>query len=106
MLRKLGADVHSVANGVEALAMLREADFDVVLMDCQMPEMDGYEATRQLRGSADTRKNQHIPVIALTANALATDREKCLAAGMNDYLSKPIDRARLAQALIAATSAA
>jgi len=105
LLRKLGAQVHSVANGVEALAALRDADFDVVLMDCQMPEMDGYEATRQLRSSTGSRNNRNIPVIALTANALATDREKCLAAGMNDYLSKPIDRARLAQALLSATGA-
>jgi len=102
MLRKLGAAVLSVANGIEALEALRLRDFDVVLMDCQMPDMDGYEATRQLRNSKDTRQNRDIPVIALTANAFATDREKCIAAGMNDYLSKPIDRARLEQALVSA----
>jgi signal transduction histidine kinase/CheY-like chemotaxis protein len=99
MLRKLAADVHSVANGIDALEALRTLEFDVVLMDCQMPEMDGYEATRQLRASNCTHKNRNIPVIALTANALALDREKCIAAGMNDYLSKPIDRARLEKAL-------
>ena len=99
MLRKLGADVHSVTNGIEALEALRIRDFDVVLMDCQMPEMDGYEATRQLRKSTGARNNRNIPVIALTANALATDREKCIAAGMNNYLSKPIDRERLEHAL-------
>ena len=104
MLRKLGADAHSVANGIEALEALRTRDFDVVLMDCQMPEMDGYEATRQLRNSEATHKNRDIPVIALTANALGMDREKCIAAGMNDYLSKPIDRARLEQALVIAVS--
>ena len=102
MLRKLGAEVHSVSNGIEALQALRARDFDVVLMDCQMPEMDGYEATRQLRNFDATHPNQNIPVIALTANALAMDREKCIAAGMNDYLSKPIDRARLEQALVLA----
>ncbi len=102
MLRKLGAVVHSVANGIEALEALRLRDFDVVLMDCQMPDLDGYEATRRLRSSKDTRQNRDIPVIALTANAFATDREKCIAAGMNDYLSKPIDRARLEQALVSA----
>jgi CheY-like chemotaxis protein len=99
LLRKLAAEVHSVANGIEALEALRTREFDVVLMDCQMPEMDGYEATRQLRASTGVHKNRNIPVIALTANALALDREKCVAAGMNDYLSKPIDRARLEQAL-------
>jgi signal transduction histidine kinase/CheY-like chemotaxis protein len=102
MLRKLAADVHSVASGIEALEALRTLEFDVVLMDCQMPGMDGYEATRRLRASGVTHKNRNIPVIALTGNALALDREKCVAAGMNDYLSKPIDRARLEQALVSA----
>jgi signal transduction histidine kinase/CheY-like chemotaxis protein len=104
MLRLCGAAVHSVGNGLEALVALGAGDFDVVLMDCQMPEMDGYEATRQLRTSAGTARNRDIPVIALTANALATDRDLCLAAGMNDYLSKPIDRARLEAALLRAVS--
>jgi len=104
LLRKLGAEVYSATNGVEALQMLRGRDFDVVLMDCQMPEMDGYEATRQLRNFEDSHPNRHIPVIALTANALATDRQKCVAAGMNNYLSKPIDRVRLEQALTLAVA--
>jgi signal transduction histidine kinase/CheY-like chemotaxis protein len=102
LLRTQGALVFSAANGIEALDALRLSDFDVVLMDCQMPEMDGYEATRRLRQFAPTHRNRDIPVIALTANALATDREKCLAAGMNHYLSKPIDRQRLTQALASA----
>ena len=72
LLRKLGAEVYSATNGVEALQMLRGRDFDVVLMDCQMPEMDGYEATRQLRNFDVAHRNRDIPVIALTANALAT----------------------------------
>jgi CheY-like chemotaxis protein len=71
-------------------------------MDCQMPEMDGYEATRRLRDPENPFNNALIPVIALTANALATDREKCLAAGMTDHLSKPIEPARLEQALVRA----
>jgi len=99
LLHKLGAVVSRAGNGMEALDELRRRDFDVVLMDCQMPEMDGYEATRQLRQFESTHRTRHIPVIALTANALATDRSKCLAAGMNYYLSKPIDRQRLEQAL-------
>jgi signal transduction histidine kinase/DNA-binding response OmpR family regulator len=102
MLRKFGAVVHSVGNGLEALQALREGEYDVVLMDCQMPEMDGYEATRQLRKSPHVYQSPNVPVIALTANALATDRDLCMAAGMNDFLSKPIDRARLEKSLIRA----
>jgi len=99
LLQRLGAEVQVVGNGVEVLHALREADFDAVLMDCQMPHMDGYEATRQLRSADGRVRNPHIPVIALTAHAMATDRTKCLAAGMNDYLTKPINRAHLQQAL-------
>jgi PAS domain S-box-containing protein len=99
LLQNLGAEVQVAVNGIEALNALSEADFDIVLMDCQMPQMDGYEATRQLRGSPGRVRNPKIPVIALTAHALATDRAKCLNAGMNDYLTKPIDPIRLKQAL-------
>jgi signal transduction histidine kinase/DNA-binding response OmpR family regulator len=99
LLKKFGAHVHCVGNGLEALQALRDADFDVVLMDCQMPEMDGFEATRQLRQGGGAFRNPKVPVIAVTANALSTDRESCLAAGMDDYLSKPIDRQRLEEAL-------
>ncbi len=98
MLRKMGVQVHIVGDGVATLQALREEDFDLVLMDCQMPEMDGYEAARRIRGAGQVR-NSDIPIIALTANALATDREACMAAGMNDYLAKPIDPVLLAQAL-------
>jgi len=100
LLQRLGAHVVVANNGLEALRALQEGDFDAVLMDCQMPEMDGYEATRQLRGSASTARNPKIPVIALTAHALATDRAKCLAAGMDDYLTKPINPAQLQRALL------
>jgi len=100
LLRKLGAWVHAVGNGLEVLQALRDADFDVVLMDCQMPDMDGYEATRRLRHQQAGARNRNIPIIAVTANALATDRQKCLDVGMSDYLSKPIDRPRLEQALL------
>jgi CheY-like chemotaxis protein len=105
LLKRCGADVHCVANGLEALQALRDADFDLVLMDCQMPEMDGYEATRRLRQCTDSPRNRDIPVIALTANALATDRDQCIAAGMTDFLSKPVDRTRLEQALLRAITA-
>ncbi len=105
LLKKRGARVSCVGNGLEALQALRDGEFDVVLMDCQMPEMDGYEATRQLRRFPHSNKNRDIPVIALTANALATDRGQCIAAGMTDYLSKPIDRTRLEEALLRAAPA-
>jgi CheY-like chemotaxis protein len=106
LLQGLGAEVHLAVNGVEVLQALRESNFDAVLMDCQMPQMDGYEATRHIRSPEGRTRNPNIPVIALTAHALATDRVKCLAAGMNDYLTKPINPALLQQALMKALPAA
>jgi len=99
LLRKLGAEVRCVANGLEVLQALHDEAYDLVLMDCQMPEMDGYEATRRIREGGNGILNPAIPIIALTAHALASDRDKCIAGGMNDYLSKPIDAARLQEAL-------
>ena len=99
LLRKLGARVRCVNNGIEALQALRDQAYDVVLMDCQMPEMDGYEASRQIRAGGNGILNSSIPIIALTAHALGSDRDKCIASGMNDYLSKPIDVAHLQEAL-------
>jgi PAS domain S-box-containing protein len=87
MLRKLGYDDVGIANdGVEAYQLALAERFDVILMDCQMPEMDGYEATRRLRAAGCTST-----IVAMTANAIQGDRERCLEAGMNDYLTKPID---------------
>ena len=97
MLRRLGHTADVVGNGLEALAALAQADYDLVLMDCQMPEMDGFEATLQLRAS-DAR-NSTVTIIAMTANAMAGDRERCLAAGMDDYLAKPVQAAALAEVL-------
>ncbi|MGE0614835.1 MAG: ATP-binding protein [Bacteriovoracia bacterium] len=97
MLEKLGCKYHLVANGNEVLDALREAPFDLILMDCQMPDMDGYEATRLIRQSSTL--NRAIPIVALTANAGVEDREKCNTVGMNDFLTKPVDRKALEAAL-------
>jgi signal transduction histidine kinase/CheY-like chemotaxis protein len=97
-LNLLGYDVDVASNGREALAMLERAAYAAVLMDCQMPEMDGFEATRRIRAGEHT-SGRHIAVIAMTANAMTGDRERCLEAGMDDYLSKPILRDRLESVL-------
>ena len=89
MLKKMGHSGVAVANGNEVLDALREASYYLVLMDCQMPEMDGYEATRTIR-SNDSLNCKNIKIVAMTANAMAGDREKCIAAGMNDYITKPV----------------
>jgi CheY-like chemotaxis protein len=99
LLAKMGHHVEIVANGRMALDRLEHTDFDVVLMDCQMPVLDGYEATRQLRLRSEERQKTRIPVVALTAYAMVGDREKCLAAGMDDYVTKPIREAELKAAL-------
>ncbi len=89
MLESLGISVQTTSNGVEALEMLERQPFDLILMDCQMPEMDGFQCTRHIRN--DSRETfANIPIIALTANAMVEDRDQCIAVGMNDYLSKPI----------------
>jgi signal transduction histidine kinase/ActR/RegA family two-component response regulator len=90
MLNKMGCVVTVAQNGEEALAMLAGQHFGVVLMDCQMPVMDGFEATRQIRAGLAGAENADMPVIAMTANAMQGDRENCLAAGMDDYLAKPV----------------
>ncbi|MCL7463220.1 response regulator [Pseudomonas sp. NW5] len=92
ILSRAGLQVDVAANGAEALAMLARNRYDGVLMDCQMPVMDGFEATRRLRQQPDFAD---LPVIAMTANAMAGDREACLEAGMNDHIAKPIDIAQL-----------
>ena len=94
LLEDMNVIVSIASNGLEALGCLNSAvdnRYSLVLMDCQMPEMDGYEATRQIRSGAAGEENREIPIIAMTANAMVGDREKCLDAGMSDYLAKPID---------------
>ncbi|WP_210330377.1 response regulator [Aliikangiella sp. G2MR2-5] len=97
MLDELGIKADVAENGVKALETLQHKNYDLILMDCQMPEMDGYEATKHIREGLAGNNNSDIPIIALTANAMSGDKEKCLSAGMNDYLSKPIDGDELGQ---------
>jgi CheY-like chemotaxis protein/HPt (histidine-containing phosphotransfer) domain-containing protein len=97
MLTKMGCKADAVANGQEALDTLSIMSYDLVLMDVQMPEMDGIEATRRIRDSRSGVLNHEVPVIALTAHAMARDRDRCLQAGMDGYISKPIIPNRLAR---------
>jgi CheY-like chemotaxis protein/HPt (histidine-containing phosphotransfer) domain-containing protein len=94
-LRKLGYTAEAVANGAEAIDAVQSEGYDLVLMDCEMPVMDGYEATSRIRQSNQPR----MPIIALTASAMASDRDRCLSEGMNDHLAKPVELPRLAEVL-------
>jgi two-component system sensor histidine kinase/response regulator len=92
-LQRLGYAVHAVANGREAVTAWESGVYSLILMDCQMPELDGYEATREIRDRE--RGLRHIPIVALTAHAMKGDDIKCKEAGMDDHLTKPLDRQRL-----------
>lgn len=97
--KKFGYEADVVTNGKEAIESLERLDYNLVLMDCQMPELDGYEATRIIRSENSSVRNHNIPIIAMTANAMNGDREKCLEAGMNDYVTKPVSMQLLADAI-------
>jgi CheY-like chemotaxis protein len=96
-LRKIGYESDAVANGLEALRALKAKPYDLILMDSHMPEMDGFETSARIRAMSD--KLRDIPIVAMTADALTGDREKCLSAGMNDYVTKPVDIAELDKVL-------
>ncbi|MCP5109623.1 MAG: response regulator, partial [bacterium] len=98
ILEKLGFEPHGVPNGREAVRAMENSDFDLVLMDVHMPDMDGLWATRQIRRLHPPRGA--VPIIAMTASAMRGDREKCLESGMDDYISKPINRNELRRTLL------
>ena len=100
MLHKLGLRSDPASNGLEALHAMEHVPYDLVLMDCQMPEMDGFEATEHLRSGKHPVLNPKVTVIALTANAMKGDRERCIDAGMNDYLSKPLQATELREKIM------
>jgi CheY-like chemotaxis protein/anti-sigma regulatory factor (Ser/Thr protein kinase) len=96
MLEKVGLKARLANNGLEALQCLHDEKFDLVLMDCQMPEMDGFDATREIRKLDIKALNQQpLPVVAMTANVMSGDRERCLEVGMDDYIGKPVQREQL-----------
>ncbi|PCJ84564.1 MAG: hypothetical protein COA54_13415 [Thiotrichaceae bacterium] len=100
MLEKLGLKAEQANNGVEALKLLAEQAYDLVLMDCQMPEMDGFDATREIRKQDIKAINQNaLPIVAMTANVMSGDRERCLEVGMDDYIGKPVQRDQLESVL-------
>ncbi len=96
---KFGYCADGVSDGVEAVEALRQTDYDLVIMDCQMPRMSGYEAARAIRSPDSAVRNPNVPIVAMTANALAGDRAECLAAGMDDYIAKPVNRQELADVI-------
>jgi CheY-like chemotaxis protein len=99
MLAKLGYQVDVAMNGRDAVERLASASYDIVLMDCQMPEMDGFEATRIIRDPNSAVIDHEVPVVAMTANAFPEDRARSIAAGMNDFLSKPVYQTTLSAML-------
>ncbi|WP_136680811.1 hybrid sensor histidine kinase/response regulator [Neptunomonas sp. XY-337] len=100
LLEQIGVHVDIVSNGLECVQLLERERYDAVLMDCQMPVMDGYEATRMIRSPHSNVLHHDTPIIAMTANAMQEDRRKCLDAGMDDYIAKPVDTEKLRKAIV------
>jgi CheY-like chemotaxis protein len=100
ILEKLGCTVDMANDGQQAVTLAVAGQYDLVFMDCSMPEMDGYQATGEIRRLQQEGSLPRVPIVALTANALREDRDKCLAAGMDDYLSKPVSQAELRTMLV------
>lgn len=101
LLKTFGHEAVLVDNGREAVRLSSDSPFDLILMDLHMPEMDGYETTREIRGHEDRK---HIPIIAVTADALSGTKERCFDAGMNGYVTKPVDPDRLVSEILRLTS--
>jgi len=97
-LQELGCQASAVSNGQEAVAAVRQVNYSAILMDCQMPEMDGFQATRAIR-AWERKSGSHVPIIAMTAQAMSGDQQECLAAGMDDYISKPVTSQKLEEVL-------
>jgi two-component system, sensor histidine kinase and response regulator len=102
MLGKMGHRITLARNGLEALEQWRQGDFDLILMDVQMPEMNGLEGTMQIR--REEAIGAHVPIIAMTASAMSEERDRCLAAGMDDFISKPVSYKGIEQMITATFS--
>ena len=98
LLERLGYTADPVVNGIQAVQAASSIDYDLILMDCQMPEMDGYQATTEIR-KLEASSHSHVPIVALTAHAMPGDREKCIESGMDDYIAKPYTLAILGAGL-------
>jgi CheY-like chemotaxis protein len=99
LLAKRGYSAVNATDGHDVLKMLDADQYDLVLMDCQMPRLDGYDTTREIRRRETAEHRSHVPIVAMTASAMAGDRERCLAAGMDDYIAKPIAAEKLEQVI-------
>jgi two-component system sensor histidine kinase/response regulator len=104
MLQKFGYRADLVCNGLEVIEAIKAVNYDLILMDIQMPQLDGFEATRRIRNRETEARSRQVPIIAMTAHAMKGDRQRCLDAGMNDYISKPIDPAELERVIVRWTS--